>query len=194
MKLCNFIKNGNVHVGAACAGGVADLTSAGIISSIDDLIRSGCGDLPELSASDVVPLDNIVFANVTSPAKILCVGLNYKSHAEETGGTAPEQPVLFSKFNDALSPSGADINLPPWQRCYDYEAELVIVMGSRAWNVSEAEALSHVFGYTCGNDLSARDCQFISGQWLIGKTFPGFAPAAPGLSHPMNSTRRYPKE
>ena len=116
------------------------------------------------------------------PTKILCVGLNYKSHAEETGGEAPKEPVIFSKFNDALAADGQEIALPPWHRCYDYEAELVVVMGKPLFHAeSEDEAKSAIGGYTCGNDLSARDCQFRSNQWLIGKSFPGFAPIGPRI-------------
>ena len=116
------------------------------------------------------------------PTKILCVGLNYKSHAEETGGEAPREPVIFSKFNDALAEDGQEIALPPWHRCYDYEAELVAVMGKQLYHAADAaEARAAIGGYTCGNDLSARDCQFRSNQWLIGKSFPGFAPIGPRI-------------
>ncbi len=116
------------------------------------------------------------------PTKILCVGLNYKSHAEETGGAPPKEPVIFSKFNDALAEDGQEIALPPWHRCYDYEAELVAVIGKALYHAqSEEEAREAIGGYTCGNDLSARDCQFRSNQWLIGKSFPGFAPVGPRI-------------
>ena len=87
--------------------------------------------------------------------------------------------MLFSKFSDTLTPSRVPVELPQWQRCFDYEAELVIVMGKRCYHVSKDEALDYVFGYTVGNDLSARDCQFLSNQWLSGKSFPGFSPAGP---------------
>ncbi len=114
--------------------------------------------------------------------KILCVGLNYKSHAEETGGEAPKEPVIFSKFGDALAEDGQEIVLPPWHRCYDYEAELVAVMGKPLYHAAdEGEAAAAIGGYTCGNDLSARDCQFRSNQWLIGKSMPGFAPVGPRI-------------
>ena len=116
------------------------------------------------------------------PQKILCVGLNYRSHAEETGGEAPKEPVIFSKFNDALAENGQEIALPPWHRCYDYEAELVAVVGKALYHAgSEEEAFAAIGGYTCGNDLSARDCQFRSNQWLIGKSLPGFAPVGPRI-------------
>ena len=118
---------------------------------------------------------------LVNPAKILCVGLNYRSHAEETGGEVPKEPVIFSKFGDALAEDGQEIRLPEWHRCYDYEAELVIVMGKPVWNASQEEAAAAIGGYTCGNDLSARDCQFRSNQWLIGKSLPGFAPIGPRI-------------
>ena len=115
------------------------------------------------------------------PEKIVCVGLNYRSHAEETGGEAPTEPVIFSKFPDALAADGDEITLPEWHRCYDYEAELVAVIGKEVYHASLEEAGAAISGYTCGNDLSARDCQFRSNQWLIGKTFPGFAPIGPRI-------------
>lgn len=115
------------------------------------------------------------------PEKILCVGLNYRSHAEETGGEAPAEPVIFSKFGDALTGHGAEIALPAWHRSYDYEAELVVVMGRPFYHGSREEAWAAIGGYTCGNDLSARDCQFRSNQWLIGKALPGFAPIGPRI-------------
>ena len=116
----------------------------------------------------------------TPENKILCVGLNYRSHAEETGGEAPREPVIFSKFSDALASDGQEITLPPWHRCYDYEAELVAVMGKALYHAAdEDEARAAIGGYACGNDLSARDCQFRSAQWLIGKSLPGFAPVGP---------------
>ena len=116
------------------------------------------------------------------PGKIICVGLNYKSHAEETGGEAPAEPVLFSKFGDSITWDGEAVTLPPWHRCYDYEAELVVVMGKELWNAaSPEEAKAAIRGYTCGNDLSARDCQFRSAQWLTGKSMPGFAPIGPRI-------------
>ena len=115
------------------------------------------------------------------PGKIICVGLNYKSHAEETGGEAPAEPVLFSKFGDSITWDGEEVTLPSWHRCYDYEAELVAVIGKTLWNGTLEEAKAAIRGYTCGNDLSARDCQFRSAQWLTGKSMPGFAPIGPRI-------------
>lgn len=117
---------------------------------------------------------------VTGCDKILCIGLNYRQHARECNLPLPPAPVLFNKFSNALAADGECVYLDPTYREYDYEAELVAVIGKPARNVSEEEALSYVFGYTCGNDLSTRDLQFArSNQWLLSKTFDGFAPIGP---------------
>ncbi len=178
MKLCNVLCSDGPHLGVLTYGGIADMTRSGRSRTLDDVIRSGV--LPSPSGNEPVIAENdAVFANICTPEKIPCVGLNYKKHAEETGGKAPDAPVIFSKFNNALSPAGNPVPLPAWLRCFDYEAELVVVIGRTAWNVPEKSAKDYVFGYTCGNDISVRDAQFISNQWLIGKTLPGFAPAGP---------------
>ena len=111
---------------------------------------------------------------VTNPEKILCVGLNYAKHARETNNPIPKLPILFNKFNNALNAHNGTVRVSavPAER-FDYEAELVIVIGRRARNVGEGEALSHVFGYATGNDFTARDLQSRSSQWMIGKTFDG---------------------
>lgn len=116
------------------------------------------------------------------PGKIICVGLNYRRHAEEVGMAIPKTPILFSKFNNALAPHNATIALPPRELSFkiDYEVELVVVIGRAARDVAEADALDYVAGYCTGNDLSARDLQLErGGQWLLGKTLDGFAPIGP---------------
>jgi 2-keto-4-pentenoate hydratase/2-oxohepta-3-ene-1,7-dioic acid hydratase in catechol pathway len=119
---------------------------------------------------------------VTNPEKIVCVGLNYRKHAAETGQPVPSLPILFNKFNNALNAHGGTIAVSeePAEQ-FDYEAELVIVMGRTARNVSEADALAYVFGYCTGNDFTARDLQRRSSQWMLGKTCDGFAPIGPWL-------------
>ena len=119
---------------------------------------------------------------VTNPEKILCVGLNYVKHIREVGQQIPKLPILFNKFNNALNAHQGVVRVSrmPAEK-FDYEAELVIVMGRRAYNVSEADALAHVFGYANGNDFSARDLQSRSSQWMIGKTCDGFALLGPYL-------------
>lgn len=117
---------------------------------------------------------------VTGGEKILCIGLNYRQHAKECNLPMPAAPVLFNKFPNALAADGDSIYLDPRYAEYDYEAELVAVIGKDARNVSAEEALQYVFGFTCGNDLSTRDLQFVrSSQWLLSKTFDGFAPLGP---------------
>ena len=116
---------------------------------------------------------------VSEKSKVVCVGLNYRSHAEHAGFPIPQAPAIFCKFSNALAFDSEAVELPPWEHSYDYEAELVIVMGKTAWGVPADEAMDCVCGFTCGNDLSCRDSQMRSGQWLIGKTMPGFAPVGP---------------
>jgi 2-keto-4-pentenoate hydratase/2-oxohepta-3-ene-1,7-dioic acid hydratase in catechol pathway len=120
---------------------------------------------------------------VTRPEKIVCVGLNYRKHAAEIGLPVPKQPVLFNKYNNALNRHSGTIKLPTdGAKKFDYEVELVMVMGKEAKNVSEAEALSYVAGYATGNDFTARDLQLeTGGQWMIGKTPDQFAPLGPYL-------------
>ncbi|MCL1829533.1 MAG: fumarylacetoacetate hydrolase family protein [Oscillospiraceae bacterium] len=185
MKLCCFIKEGESRLGYRGETGVADLTAAGIKGDMNDLISGGAAALAAVRKFEEkrllpeIPEEFVEFGKITEPSKIVCIGLNYKDHAAETGGEIPEQPVVFGKFNDALCPAGSPIALPDSQRCYDYEAELVIIMGAVAREVPVEAASEYIFGYACGNDLSARDCQFVSNQWLIGKSFPDFAPAGP---------------
>lgn len=118
----------------------------------------------------------------TNPSKIVCVGLNYKEHAEEAGEKLPKEPILFNKYNNTLTSHNAVIKLPPREVStkFDYETELLIVIGKTARNVSEADALNYVAGYAIGHDFSARDLQLEKGgQWMIGKTLDDFAPIGP---------------
>ena len=119
---------------------------------------------------------------VTRPEKIVCVGLNYRKHAAETGQDVPKLPILFNKFNNALNRHRGTIRVSqePAEH-FDYEVELVIVMGKTARKVTEQDALGHVFGYCTGNDFSARDLQRVSSQWMLGKTLDGSAPIGPFL-------------
>jgi 2-keto-4-pentenoate hydratase/2-oxohepta-3-ene-1,7-dioic acid hydratase in catechol pathway len=119
---------------------------------------------------------------VTSPEKIICIGLNYRKHAAETGNPVPKQPILFNKYNTALNGHGGTIGVSEEDaQRFDYEAELVIVIGRRARNVSEADAPSYIFGYATGNDFTARDLQSRSSQWMLGKSLDGSAPLGPWL-------------
>ena len=115
------------------------------------------------------------------PGKIVCVGLNYRKHAEESGAPIPTTPVLFSKFDNTIAAHNEGVPLIEAATQYDYEVELGVVVGKTARNVSEAEALGTVFGYTTANDVSARDLQMRTSQWLLGKTLDKFLPIGPYL-------------
>jgi 2-keto-4-pentenoate hydratase/2-oxohepta-3-ene-1,7-dioic acid hydratase in catechol pathway len=116
---------------------------------------------------------------IDRPGKIVCVGLNYRDHAEEQGVELPEEPLLFAKWPNALIGPGDPIVIPPLVTRCDYEAELGVVMGATVRGVSKENALEAVRGYVCANDVSARDLQFKDGQWTRGKSVDTFCPVGP---------------
>ena len=124
-----------------------------------------------------------LLAPVGNPDKVFCIGLNYRDHAIETNSPIPSEPVVFSKFSQAVIGPEEPVVLPKVAHEVDYEAELVVVIGKRGKNISKSNAFSHVAGYTAGNDVSARDWQKgrPGGQWLLGKTPDTFAPTGPYL-------------
>ena len=125
----------------------------------------------------VVNLDDVSLeAPVPRPGKIICIGLNYRDHAAESGMPIPTSPIIFSKFSSCAIGPGASIVVPHGSTQSDYEAELAFVVGRHARNVARENALDHVFGYTNFNDVSARDFQFADGQWQRGKSCETFAP------------------
>jgi 2-keto-4-pentenoate hydratase/2-oxohepta-3-ene-1,7-dioic acid hydratase in catechol pathway len=121
---------------------------------------------------------------IPDPDKIVCIGLNYGKHAAEGGFEPPASPTIFGKYRNALAPAGATVRLPANSDKVDYEAEVAFVVGRRAKDVAEADALDHIAGYTLLNDLSARDLQFATPQWMSGKVFDGSAPCGPALVTP----------
>ena len=125
-----------------------------------------------------------LLAPVPCPEKIICVGRNYAEHAAEMGSEVKSLPVIFSKFPTAIANPESDIQLPEVSEAVDFEAELVVVMGAQAKDVDQADAMQYVFGYCCGNDVSARDWQKgkPGGQWLLGKSFDSFAPIGPWIT------------
>ena len=195
MKLVQFWREGRPALGIQTEGGIVDAaaeaarrggTAPADMAAALSLGLSECLRQLEPLTHDPVcafQAEAVKLASVVSaPPRILCIGLNYRRHAQECGLALPPAPVLFNKFQNALAADGACIQLPSEYKEYDYEAELVAVIGKPAREVSEAEALDYVFGYTCGNDLSTRDLQFArGGQWLLSKTFDGFAPIGPCL-------------
>jgi 2-keto-4-pentenoate hydratase/2-oxohepta-3-ene-1,7-dioic acid hydratase in catechol pathway len=149
--------------------------------TLDELVAGG---LPaELDTQDAVDRYELL-PPLQRPSKLICIGLNYLSHCEEQGAEPPETPTFFAKFPNALAAPGATVKLPDWSQNVDYEAEVAFVVGSQAKDVPEERALDHVAGYTLLNDLSARDYQFKTPQWMPGKTFDGAAPFGPALVTP----------
>jgi len=124
----------------------------------------------------VASKDAYWFAPVPRPGKIVCVGLNYRDHAAESGLAVPKTPVLFSKFSSCVIAPGEDVVIPSTSEKVDYEAELAVVIGRRATHVTTDRAYDHVLGYTAFNDVTARDFQFGDGQWQRGKSCDTFAP------------------
>ena len=191
MKLINYRLDGEVRTGIQTKDGIADIIENAVHYNMDvpttmpKIIKAGRPGLERLAILESYDLttmseDMIDYEPcVSDPEKILCVGLNYKAHIEEAKEDFPDKPILFGKYNNALAAHKDNVALPLVTEQMDYEAELVIIIGREAKNVSKKEAMSYVFGYTCGNDFSARDLQFISGQWLIGKNCDRFAPIGP---------------
>jgi 2-keto-4-pentenoate hydratase/2-oxohepta-3-ene-1,7-dioic acid hydratase in catechol pathway len=198
LTLLNMRRDGNTRLGAKTDKGILDAAEAGkllrlhVPRDMDDLLQNEDG--PSLNAlvdaatkstaarSAWIKEESVEYAPlVTRPEKIVCVGLNYRKHAQEIGSPIPKAPVLFSKFNVALNCHNGSIKLPvEVAKKFDYEVELVIVIGKEAHNIAEADALSCVAGYCTGNDFTARDLQLeTGGQWLIGKTPDQFAPLGP---------------
>ena len=124
-----------------------------------------------------------LLAPVPAPEKVICIGLNYSDHAAESGMPPPPEPVVFSKFVTSVCGHEDEIVLPSASQQVDYEAELVVVIGTAGHSIPRERAMDHVAGYCCGHDVSARDWQLSKpgGQWLMGKTFDTFAPMGPAL-------------
>jgi 2-keto-4-pentenoate hydratase/2-oxohepta-3-ene-1,7-dioic acid hydratase in catechol pathway len=200
LTLLTMRRNGEYRLGVKTGKGILDAPAAAQLlhmhapATMDSLLQDEDG--PSLNALVGAALESSVAHSaflseagieygpvVTRPEKIVCVGLNYRRHAKEVNMAIPNQPVLFNKFNNSLSAHRSPIKLPvEVAKKFDYETELVIVVGRTAKNVSEADALSYVAGYCTGNDFSARDLQFdTGGQWMVGKTPDQFAPLGPYL-------------
>ncbi len=182
MKLLTYYKNDKKHLGIKLAEGILPVNSM----SIQEVINQGeqgimhLQQIIEKSSVDDYLSEEIEYAPaLTEPEKIICVGLNYRKHADEIKADYPKYPILFNKFNNALSAHQAKVLIPETTERLDYEVELGIVIGKKACNISESEALDYVFGYCTTNDLSARDLQKRTGQWMLGKTSDGFLPIGP---------------
>ncbi|MBC7779007.1 MAG: fumarylacetoacetate hydrolase family protein [Proteobacteria bacterium] len=197
MTFCTLVGREGMTLGVKTPNGILDVAKAAALFrvkaplSIHDVIEGAdCAPLAKLVAKAMDdPRGRTVLVSETrakfgpavpDPEKILCVGLNYRQHAAETGNPIPPVPILFNKFNNALTGHGSKVKLPTKvDDQFDYEVELVIVIGRTARDVSEADALKYVFGYANGNDLSARGLQMKTTQFMLGKIPDGFAPLGP---------------
>lgn len=193
MKLITFQTADGLRLGVVTAEGVLPVESsdAGDALTLQTLFTQGEAALPRVRAAVerspgagalLQESDLRLGPCVYQPGKILCVGLNYRRHAEETGAPFPQTPVLFSKFNNTLAAACEAVPLPKVASQYDYEVELGVVIGRRASSVPVERALEYVLGYCTANDLSARDLQTRTSQWLLGKTLDRFCPVGPYLA------------
>ena len=196
MQLIHFSEDGQSRIGIKTEQGFLNVAKVAVALSlpfpsyIDDVLKD-----PEQAAqlaailaqaetltdpAYYVSMEEVTFLPVFSrPGKILCIGKNYAAHVAETKSEAPKKPLVFSKFTSALAAHKEGIPIPEHTDKVDYEVELVAVIGKKAYCVSPEEALNHVAGYTIGNDVTARDWQKGSPQWLLGKSPDKFAPLGP---------------
>jgi len=165
-----------------------------ILTSMGDLIKLGQNGFnkaesllhdstPEEKRKATLKLSKVkVLAPILSPPKIVCLGLNYRDHAAEARASLPDEPIIFMKPRTAVVGPDDAIVKPSFVKQLDYEAELAVVIGKKGKNIVVEEAEKHIFGYTCFNDVSARDIQFKDKQWTRGKSFDTFAPMGPYIT------------
>jgi 2-keto-4-pentenoate hydratase/2-oxohepta-3-ene-1,7-dioic acid hydratase in catechol pathway len=189
MRLVTYRRGGAARAGALTVDGILDAAEVLGIDAIGvrELINGGrveelSGGLEETDASPVSGAE--LLPPLPDPDKIVCIGLNYRSHAAEAGIDPPDQPTFFAKFRNALAPADATVKLPAVSEKVDYEAEVAFVLGRRCKDVEASDALDAIAGYMLLNDLSARDLQFATPQWMPGKVFDGSAPCGPALVTP----------
>ncbi len=196
MQLLTFKSGGELRLGIKTSAGVIDVATAGealgvdVPASVGDAIAGGSAGLNDLvqkaagssSATWLLDESTIQYGpSVPAPGKIICIGLNYRKHAEESGAAIPTTPVVFSKFSNTLAAHGDSVALPTVAEQYDYEVEIAVVIGKVAKGVSQADALTYVYGYCTADDISVRDLQTRTSQWLLGKTLDNFFPIGPYL-------------
>jgi 2-keto-4-pentenoate hydratase/2-oxohepta-3-ene-1,7-dioic acid hydratase in catechol pathway len=189
MRLVTFESNGQPCPGLLTpSGSVLDLSTAGF-GTLLQLIEAGPDALAKLAglagnaqSSSQPSLESVkLLAPIPKPRKLICVGLNYRDHAAETGAEIPKVPTIFNKFATAVIGPGANIVLPRVSKAPDFEAEFAFVIGRGGRHISADAWREHVFGYTIVNDVSGRDYQRATTQWLMGKTFDTFAPMGPWI-------------
>lgn len=199
MRLVTYDHDGTGHCGlvigdrvlnVAELGKALSLPRADTLDSTRAVLEAGAATWRELAAAGAeaeargegMRLDDLTLrAPIEDPDKIVCLGLNYRDHAEESGLSLPAAPMLFAKFRNSLVGPTADVIPPAESEAIDYEAELAVVIGKRATRVPAAQALDHVAGVMAFNDVTARDIQHATSQWTAGKAIDTFAPCGPCL-------------
>lgn len=201
MKILTFFFDGAYRLGIQTTEGVIDVSAAnrvvgaaGLFETPQSFYQQGLAALPlldqfvktvmadERRASWLLDEQQLTLGPcLPQPGKIICIGLNYRNHAKEAGFAIPDVPVLFSKFQNAVTAPDTEVPLPSVAKKYDYEAELAVVIGKTCRSVREEDALDYVLGYCNANDVSARDLQNLTSQWLLGKTLDKFLPLGPYL-------------
>jgi acylpyruvate hydrolase len=185
MRIVTYRSNRGARAGLLREGAIVDAQDAlgGEGSSVRDLLAGDrLGELDAIASSGEIALNDVeLLPPIPDPDKIICIGLNYRAHAAEAGTDPPDTPTFFAKFRNALVPTGATVGLPAASSKVDYEAEVAFVVGRRCADIAESEAGDCVAGYMLFNDLSARDLQFATPQWIPGKVFDGSAPCGPEL-------------
>ena len=190
MRFVTFQNGGKVGPGLLAPNDtVIDLAAAGFPTLLD-LIEAGDDGRAKAEAfaagakaENIYSLGSVkLLAPIPRPRKLICIGLNYRAHAMETGATIPDVPTVFNKFATAVVGPGANIVLPKVSKSPDYEAELAFVIGRGGRHIAAQDWQDHIWGYTIINDVSARDYQRATTQWLMGKTFDTFAPIGPWIT------------
>jgi 2-keto-4-pentenoate hydratase/2-oxohepta-3-ene-1,7-dioic acid hydratase in catechol pathway len=179
MKVIRFAReDGVARPGALVADGVVDFFEQGFVNTRDVI----AGRYATRTAGARVPLDRVrLLPPIANPPRIFCIGLNYRDHALEAKMKIPDVPTVFLKLPSAITGPGAPIVLPKNSTQPDYEAEMAVVIGQGGFRIAADAWREHVFGYTILNDVSARDVQLATSQWLLGKSFPTFCPIGPAI-------------
>jgi 2-keto-4-pentenoate hydratase/2-oxohepta-3-ene-1,7-dioic acid hydratase in catechol pathway len=199
MRLVNILMHGHAHLGVHFPDGILPVTEMAALfglgsrlpRTLDDVfadpaslmrLRDRLEHHPERVHAKLQPLSSVrILPAVPHPGKIICVGRNYGKHARETGNEIPGEPILFNKFSDTVAAHEEDVPIPQGVTTLDYEGELAVVIGRHAHRVAREDALDYVLGYTVANDVSARELQNRTSQWLLGKSCPKFAPLGSDL-------------
>jgi len=195
MKLVTFTRDGAARIGALSQRDgqdvIVDLNQAARSLPSDMIAFLAGGEANRVQAAQAIanpPAEAILDrssvqlgAPIPRPGKIICIGLNYRDHAAESNAEVPAYPTVFAKYASCIVGPGESIVIPRVTSQVDYEGELAVVIGRRARDVAEADALEYVAGYAPFNDVSARDYQMRTSQWTIGKTFDTFGPLGPAL-------------